>query len=531
MKLTRWLALFGFLFLPGICAAQGVPFPVSPPAPNAQMTVCNAPAIGGTPCTNRIQIYGDVALTQPISQPVLIGPTGSYTFFYNSSSAPIQVQITGRPDQVVPGGSGGGGGAGTVTSIATTSPITGGTITTTGTIACGTCVTASGGGSISLAAGQVGFGTGTNAIGGIGPSFLGSPSLFWDNTNGILNVVSSAADSTGKAAITANNLSALSSNVPEAGIIGSESAILTTPTSGNLFGVQGTTLITGGQAVTGVIAGMDASASESGASQTAAELTGFLAEGGSASTGATATNSFGFHAKPQAAGGTLNAAFFADNQTTGATNYAFYSLGGKVHSVGPIDSNGSISANSDGTHAGEMSLLGNTTAPTIPANSFGLIGPNSASFTSWFIQPTATAPAAACIPTLGATASNVSALTCPTSVTATAFLSTTNCAAAGSAANPSVAACTAAPSGSFSCATNASTGTCQVNTTIVTANSRIFVMPSAAEGTNLSVTCNTSSDTGLTAPRLASKSAGASFTINLGTFTTNPLCFNYWIVN
>ena len=34
-----------------------------------------------------------------------------------------------------------GGGSGTVTSIATTSPITGGTITTTGTIACATCVT------------------------------------------------------------------------------------------------------------------------------------------------------------------------------------------------------------------------------------------------------------------------------------------------------------------------------------------------------------------------------------------------------
>lgn len=38
-------------------------------------------------------------------------------------------------------GTSGGGGSGTVTSIATTSPITGGTITTTGTIACATCTT------------------------------------------------------------------------------------------------------------------------------------------------------------------------------------------------------------------------------------------------------------------------------------------------------------------------------------------------------------------------------------------------------
>src|SRR6266446_320530 len=36
-------------------------------------------------------------------------------------------------------GAGGGGGSGTVTSIGTTTPITGGTITTTGTIACPTC--------------------------------------------------------------------------------------------------------------------------------------------------------------------------------------------------------------------------------------------------------------------------------------------------------------------------------------------------------------------------------------------------------
>ncbi len=42
-----------------------------------------------------------------------------------------------------PIGGSGSGGSGTVTSIATTSPITGGTITGTGTIACATCVVAS----------------------------------------------------------------------------------------------------------------------------------------------------------------------------------------------------------------------------------------------------------------------------------------------------------------------------------------------------------------------------------------------------
>lgn len=51
---------------------------------------------------------------------------------------------------------GGGGGSGTVTSIATTSPIVGGTITTSGTISCPTCMTGSAGSGFALAAYQLG---------------------------------------------------------------------------------------------------------------------------------------------------------------------------------------------------------------------------------------------------------------------------------------------------------------------------------------------------------------------------------------
>lgn len=51
------------------------------------------------------------------------------------------------------------GGSGTVTSIATTSPITGGTITTTGTIACATCVTSA----ASLTSGAIMTGAGSQA--------------------------------------------------------------------------------------------------------------------------------------------------------------------------------------------------------------------------------------------------------------------------------------------------------------------------------------------------------------------------------
>jgi hypothetical protein len=107
------------------------------------------------------------------------------------------------------------------------------------------------------------------------------------------------------------------------------------------------------------------------------------------------------------------------------------------------------------------------------------------------------------------------------------------CAANGSAANPSVAACGASAAGMFSCATNASTGTCRVNTTVVTANSQIAITRNAADGgaSQLNVTCNTTNVLPASAPILASKSAGASFTINLGTITTNPACFEYLIIN
>jgi len=111
------------------------------------------------------------------------------------------------------------------------------------------------------------------------------------------------------------------------------------------------------------------------------------------------------------------------------------------------------------------------------------------------------------------------------------YLSQSNCAAVGTAANPSVASCTAALAGSFSCATNASTGTCVVNTTAVTANSEIFVTQrtDTATGTRLGVTCNTTVDTVQRA--ITAVTAVTSFTVNLGTITTNPECFSYLIFN
>jgi hypothetical protein len=118
-----------------------------------------------------------------------------------------------------------------------------------------------------------------------------------------------------------------------------------------------------------------------------------------------------------------------------------------------------------------------------------------------------------------------------TAVNSPAYQTKANCAAVGTAANPSVASCAAAAAGSFSCATAASTGTCQVNTTAVNANSDIFVIGDDSLGTKLSVTCNTAIAVSSTAPLIGARSAGASFTINLGTVSVNPACFSYFIVN
>jgi len=110
LTLRKLLIFLGFLILPAVAGAQGIPFAVNPPAPNAQIYVCTAPAVGANPCTNQVTIYANVGLTTPITQPAQVGPTGNYTFFYTPVGGALQVQITGRADQIIPGGGGGSGG-------------------------------------------------------------------------------------------------------------------------------------------------------------------------------------------------------------------------------------------------------------------------------------------------------------------------------------------------------------------------------------------------------------------------------------
>lgn len=107
---------------------------------------------------------------------------------------------------------------------------------------------------------------------------------------------------------------------------------------------------------------------------------------------------------------------------------------------------------------------------------------------------------------------------------ANAYLTAVNCA---NGASPAV--CTSAASGAVAIPTGANP-TLQVNTTAVTANSRIF--PVIDESLTISgVTCNTSLTT-LPAPVITARSAGASFTMQINaTLVTNPACVSYWIVD
>jgi hypothetical protein len=194
-------------------------------------------------------------------------------------------------------------------------------------------------------------------------------------------------------------------------------------------------------------------------------------------------------------GGTVS----ANSGTAGATGY--YPAAGGSTTVGPdpgmvSNGTGGITLGGAGVGAGSITVKGSTSgsvqAGCVPATSCSAFG-------------TSTSPAQF-----------------------KSYGTGSNCSATGSAANPSLAACGTSAAGAFSCSTSASTGTCVVSSTTVTASSEIIVTPVAAAN---GLTCNAVADTGLTAPRLLSQSAGVSFTINLGTFTSTAECFYYTITN
>lgn len=148
------------------------------------------------------------------------------------------------------------GGSGSVTSVATTAPITGGTITTTGTIACASCVTSSAPGS-----GIAHFAGSTQAV-------TSSAVSLTADVSGIMPVANGGTNA-GSASITAfNNITGYTASgatgTTSTNIVFSTSPTLITPALGTPSALVGTN-------ITGTAASLTA-----GAATTAGTLTGAL---------------------------------------------------------------------------------------------------------------------------------------------------------------------------------------------------------------------------------------------------------------
>jgi hypothetical protein len=108
-------------------------------------------------------------------------------------------------------------------------------------------------------------------------------------------------------------------------------------------------------------------------------------------------------------------------------------------------------------------------------------------------------------------------------LTSSLYRTNTNCA---NGASPAV--CAAAPSGAVAVPTGTNS-TLVVDTTAVTANSRIMLTEDSSV-TISGTTCNTTLNTGNL--EVTARTASTSFTITFnGTIGTNPLCVSYSIVN
>lgn len=357
-----------------------------------------------------------------------------------------------------------------VTSIATSSPITGGTITTTGTIGCATCVTSAS----ALTANAVVIGGGGQAESTISADTTTTHALF-----------ATAGAPAFRAIASADLPAALASQTSINGLTITASTGTFTIANLKTFTVNNTLTLAGTDGTTMTFPTTSATLARTDAANT---FTGHQTIEGVTSTGATGTGNFVFATSPTLTTPVLGVASATSLTTTGAT-------------------------------AGFLQLTqGSTNTGSLAANSIMLqVG------TSITTSYSLTLPSAA--PTSGNTFLSCTASTssvCSWSAAGSSGLATaTNCA---SSASPAV--CGSAQAGRVVVAAGATTVT--VNTTAVTANSEILLHEDSSLGTALSVTCNTNLINSMVTARVAS----TSFTITLGsTPATNPVCLNYAVIN
>lgn len=102
---------------------------------------------------------------------------------------------------------------------------------------------------------------------------------------------------------------------------------------------------------------------------------------------------------------------FVPGTGSDAANILNFTHTGSATGVTTSQFPGPVGSGSDGVHAAYLSLLGNTTAPAILANTVGFLGPNSASFTAYGLQLSSTAPSGTQVLSCGTPSSSVSACT------------------------------------------------------------------------------------------------------------------------
>lgn len=248
--------------------------------------------------------------TSPIAQQSEVVKMVLYAYQADGSLAPATI-------------SGGGGGSGTVTSVATSSPITGGPISTTGTIGCPTCTT----NAAALTANALVIGGGLQAASALG-SLGTTTTVLHGNAAGAptFGAINLAADVSGQLPISAVGSSGLTGSSPitisAAGAIAcatcntSASAITSNVLpkgSGGAQGLTNSSITDNGTTISTALPIATTSTISSGAnSGTAGQITLFGSTSGSttltaAANGGTITASAGFSVTGSFTASTVNA--------------------------------------------------------------------------------------------------------------------------------------------------------------------------------------------------------------------------------
>jgi hypothetical protein len=417
-------------------------------------------------------------------------PSTSFGRMYYNPSTKLMICLNSDGTSCLASG---GGGSGTVTSIATTSPITGGPITTTGTIACATCVVATSPGvgiahfagstqtvtssAVNLASADV---TGQLPIGAVGSSGLSGTSPIAISAAGAISCTTCIVTAGANTAL--SNLAAVAIN---AALLPGTTNSIALGSSGDVWTNLFSTALNCGIIGT-----------------TSCVITG---NGG--------TSGSGTITWPAVAGTSTNPIVFSNviSGPVGSATSPTFQLNGTGNGLFlPFTNQIALAASGVAT----LRLVGQGQGILSSSLTFGWANGADAD--------AGTYDTGFCRVSAGLITTNIVGGTCTPagSFETAAYKTASNCQSAGGT-------CGSAAAGQVTIAASASTVT--VATTAVTASSEIFVQEDQTLGTALSVTCNTGT---VRTYYVTTRTAATSFVITASAAPlTNPACLTYHIIN